>query len=65
MEVHDRFQLQASSSSSTLGGSAAGFGVTVVPGRSLDLSTHFIDEDRLRAWHDVDRLSLTLYTGLG
>jgi hypothetical protein len=65
VEVHDRFQLQASSSSSTLGGSAAGFGVTVVPGRSLDLSTHFIDEDRLRAWHDVDRLSLTLYTGLG
>jgi hypothetical protein len=65
LEVHDRFQLQASSSSSTLGGSAAGFGVTVVPGRSLDLSTHFIDEDRLRAWHDVDRLSLTLYTGLG
>jgi len=65
VEVHDRFQIRASSSSSVLGGSAAGFGVTVVPGRSLDLSTSFIQEDRLEAWHDVDRLSLTFYSGLG
>ncbi len=64
VEVHDRFQIQISSAPSQ-GGSTAGFGVSVLPGRSLDLSTDFISEDRIRAWHDVDRLSLTLYTGLG
>jgi len=65
LEIHDRFQTQTSSASTGFGGSTAGFGVSVVPGRSLDLSTDFIDQDRLRAWHDVDRLSLTLYTGAG
>jgi len=65
VEVHDRFQIDVSSASSGLGGPAAGFGVSKVPGRSVDLSHFFIQEDRLRFWHDVDRLSLTLYTGLG
>jgi hypothetical protein len=65
LEVHDRFQIDVSSASSGLGGPSAGFGVSKVPGRSVDLTHFFIDEDRLRAWHDVDRLSLTLHRGLG
>lgn len=65
VEVHDRIQTQVSSSPSAYGGSVAGFGVSVVPGRSLDLSSDIVREDRVRAWHDVDRLSLTLYTGMG
>jgi hypothetical protein len=63
-EVHDRFQMQTSSSPQFVS-SVPGFGVTVVPGRSLDLSTVFIEEDRLKVWHDVDRLSLTLNSGVG
>jgi len=65
LELHDRLQTQTSSATSGFGGAAAGFGVSVVPGRRLDLSTDIIDEDRLKAWHDVDRLALTLYTDLG
>jgi len=65
LEVHDRIQTQISSATFGLGGSAAGFGVSVVPGRSLDLSTDLIEKERVQAWHDVDRLSLTLYTGMG
>jgi len=64
VEVHDRLQVQASSSPQFVS-SGPGFGVTVVPGRSLDLSTMFIDEDRLKVWHDVDRLSLTLNSRVG
>lgn len=64
VEVHDRFQIQASSSPRFVS-AVPGFGVTVVPGRSLDLSTVFIDQDRLKVWHDVDRLSLTLNTDFG
>lgn len=65
LEVHDRFQTQLSSEYSTFGASQAGFGVSVVPGRSLDLRSDLIQKDRVQAWHDVDRLSLTLYTGFG
>jgi len=65
VEVHDRFQTQISSAATGFGGSAAGFGVSVIPGRSLDLSTDLIEKERVQAWHDVDRLSLTLYTGMG
>lgn len=65
LQVHDRFQSQISSSATGFGGSVAGIGVSVVPGRSVDLSTVFIDKDRLRVWHDVDRLALTVYTGIG
>lgn len=65
LELHDRFQTQLSSENATFGASQAGFGVSVVPGRSLDLRSDIIREDRVQAWHDVDRLSLTLFTGLG
>ncbi|MGW8267615.1 MAG: hypothetical protein ACWGSQ_14715 [Longimicrobiales bacterium] len=64
VEIHDRFQAQASSSPQFVS-SGPGLGVTVVPGRSLDLSTVFIDQDRLKVWHDVDRLSLTLNSHIG
>ena len=64
LEVHDRLQAQVSSAASGLGG-GAGFGVSVVPGRSVDLTSDLIEKERLRVWHDVDRLSLTLYTELG
>ena len=64
VEIHDRFQIQTSSSPRFVS-SVPGFGVTVVPGRSIDLSSVFIDEERLKVWHDVDRLALTLNTDLG
>jgi len=65
LEVHDRVQAQISSSGSGFGSSVAGFGVSVVPGRSLDLSSDLIREEQLQLWHDVDRLSLTVYSGMG
>lgn len=65
VEVHDRIQTQVTSAPSSTGGSVAGFGVSIVPGRSLDLSSDILRKERVQAWHDVDRLSLTLYTGLG
>lgn len=63
LEVHDRLQAQLSSSELGFGESALGFGVSVVPGRRWDLSSELVDEKRLRVWHDIDRLSLTWYTG--
>jgi hypothetical protein len=62
VEAHDRIQVQVSSTSAGFGESVAGFGVSAVPSRSVDLSTELIEEERLRAWHDVDRLSLTVYS---
>jgi hypothetical protein len=64
LEIHNRFQGQISSSDAGIGNSAVGFGVSVVPGRRWDLSSTLVDEERLRVWHDVDRLSLTWYTDL-
>lgn len=63
VEVHNRFQAQVSSSSFGSEGSSVGFGVSVVPGRRWDLSSVFVDKERLRVWHDIDRLSLTWYNG--
>lgn len=65
VEAHNRLQSQISSSSVIFGESVAGLGVSVVPGRSVDLSSNLIDEERLSVWHDVDRLSVTIYSGLG
>ena len=64
VEVHNRFQGQVTSSETGLGQSIVGFGVSAVPGRRWDLSYDFIDQDQLRVWHDIDRLSLTWYTGV-
>jgi hypothetical protein len=64
VEVHNRLQGQVTSSAANLGQSAVGFGVSVVPGRRWDLSSVFVDRDRLRIWHDLDRLSLTWYSDI-
>ena len=40
----------------------AGIGVSAVPGRAVDLESEWIDDERLRLWHDVDRLAVTVYT---
>jgi len=61
LELHNRLQIQVASSRTGLDGSTVGFGVSVVPGRRWDLSTYFVEQDRLSVWHDVDRFSLTWY----
>jgi hypothetical protein len=60
--AHNRLQAQITSAASSFG-SVAGFGVSVVPGRPVDLTTHLVEEERLDVWHDVDRLALTVRTG--
>jgi hypothetical protein len=65
VEVHDKVQLQVTSAAGSLDQAVAGFGVSAVPNRTVDLRRDFIHRDRVRAWHDIDRLSLTLYTGAG
>lgn len=63
LQVHNRLQVQVSSETRGLGTSVAGFGVSAVPDRTVDLTTRFIDRERIQAWHDVDRLALTVYGG--
>jgi hypothetical protein len=65
LEVHNRFQAQVASSATGFGGASVGFGVSAVPGRRWDLSSDLVDQERLHVWHDIDRLSLTWYTGFG
>ena len=62
LEIHNRAQVQVSSSESGFGSSVAGFGVSAAPGHLVDLESVWIQQERLRAWHDVDRLALTFYT---
>jgi hypothetical protein len=62
LDVHDRIQATVSSSPSGFGSSVAGFGVSAPPGHSVDLESVWIDDERLRLWHDLDRLALTVYT---
>lgn len=61
VDVHNRVQARVSSDAA--GGRAIGFGVSAVPARSLDLSSDWISRDRLRVWHDLDRLSVAVRTG--
>lgn len=63
VQVDDRLQLQASTTRGGWGSSVAGFGVSAVPGRSVNLSTNLVTRERTRAWHDVDRLSVTVRAG--
>ncbi len=62
LDVHNR--LQARISSAEAGDQVVGFGVSAVPDRLVDLETELLDEPGLRAWHDLDRLSLSLYTDI-
>jgi hypothetical protein len=63
LTVHNRLQAQITSAATGFG-SVGGFGVSVVPGRAADLASRIVEEDRLDVWHDVDRLALTLRTGI-
>jgi hypothetical protein len=60
VDVHDRFQVRVTSGGTTE--SPLGFGVSAVPERLVDLETELVDAPGVRGWHDVDRLSVTLYT---
>ena len=62
LDVHDRLQVRITSADDQ--GPALGFGVSTVPGRSVDLSSDLLDRPGLRAWHDIDRLSLGVRTDL-
>lgn len=62
LNVHNRLQAQMTSGDAPFG-EAAGIGVSVVPGRAFDLSSNLLTADRLRVWHDLDRLAVTVYTG--
>ena len=62
LNVHNRLQSQYSSSNGAGGRDVLGFGVSAVPGRSIDLETTLVDEDHLRVWHDLDRLAVTIYS---
>ncbi len=58
-ELHDRFQGRVTSDA---GEQVVGFGVTTVPDRLVDLSSDFVQRERLHVWHDIDRLSLSVFT---
>ena len=60
LDVHSRLQARVSSGDG--GSRVVGFGVSAVPDRLVDLETELVEEPGLRAWHDVDRMSLSLYT---
>ena len=60
VDVHNRLQARVSSASADR--RAVGFGVSRVPDRLVDLETGLVDEPGLRVWHDLDRLSLSVYT---
>ena len=59
VDVHNR--LQARVSSAEVGSRIVGFGVSRLPDRWIDLESDLLTEPGLRVWHDLDRLSLTLY----
>lgn len=60
--VHNRIQGTWSSTPRTFGTGAAGFGVSTVPPRSVDLETTLWEGERYRVWHDLDRLAVTVTT---
>lgn len=60
--VHNRLSARVSLAGRGLDAGTAGLGVSVVPTRSLDLSTTLVDDDRLHLLHDIDRLAVTIET---
>ncbi len=60
-DLHDRVQLRVPG-----GGDepVIGLGVSAIPERFVDLETDLVRSPSVRAWHDVDRLSLTVYSGV-
>lgn len=61
VDAHNRIQVRITDEDTP--GPGVGLGVSAIPGRSLDLSTTFVDRPGFRAWHDVDRLSVTARIG--
>ncbi len=61
LTVHQRILASLTTSGAS---PVAGFGVSRTPGRAVDLSSPWIEEDRLSVVHDFDRLALTVYTPL-
>jgi len=59
VSVHNRLQARLTSASS--GAGVLGFGVSVVPDRTVNLTTTIVDEEHVSIWHDLDRASLTLF----
>ncbi len=60
LNVHNRLQTRVSSAGNVA--QSVGFGVSAVPERLVDLESVIMEEPGLRVWHDLDRLSLTVYT---
>lgn len=60
MDVHNRVQARVTSSAG--GDQVVGFGVSAVPNRIVDLESEIVNEPGVRVWHDLDRLSLSVYT---
>lgn len=60
-DLHNR--LQARVNSGRAEGPVLGLGVSAVPDRLVDLDTELVSEPGLRVWHDVDRVSLSVFTG--
>ena len=59
VSVHDRVLASITSSGTS---PVAGFGVSRTPGRAFDLSSPWVEEERLEVVHDVDRLAITVFT---
>jgi hypothetical protein len=59
LTVHERILASLTTSGR---GPVAGFGVSRTPGRAVDLSSPWVEQDRLSVVHDFDRLALTVYT---
>ena len=60
-ELHDRVQVRVPSGDTE---PVIGLGVSTIPERLVDLETELVSSRSVRAWHDVDRLSVSLYTGV-
>jgi hypothetical protein len=60
IEVHNRVLMSLTSGG---GGPVVGLGTSRTPGRAVDLTSRWVEQERLTVLHDVDRLALTLYTG--
>jgi hypothetical protein len=59
VSVHNRLQAVVSSAAGRQ--NVLGFGVSAVPKRTVDMVTTIAEGDHGRVWHDIDRLSVSVY----